>query len=160
MPSTTGRPRFFVDAMLGNVARKLRLLGYDSRYDPGISDEELIRVAGDEARIIVTRDGGLAGRCDRLGQDAVLVCRTVDREQVLEVLWRLRLGRPEISGDAARCPRCNSVTNPVDKQDVSGMLPAGVLEMNERFWRCAGCCQVYWEGTHIRNLQESIGGCR
>lgn len=161
MPSIAGRPKFFVDAMLGNIARKLRLFGYDSRYDPGISDGELIRIARDEARTVVTRDRGLAGRCRRFDLDLILVSKTGDREQVLEVLGHFLPGAcPEVSGDAARCTKCNSVTRPVSRQDVSGVLPAGVLELNEKFWKCAGCGQVYWEGTHIKNIQKLVGRCR
>ena len=33
---------FFVDAMLGNIAKKLRLLGYDSKYFSDIDDGQLI----------------------------------------------------------------------------------------------------------------------
>ena len=32
-------PSFFVDAMLGNIAKKLRLMGYDSKYEADIVDE-------------------------------------------------------------------------------------------------------------------------
>lgn len=49
---------FFVDAMLGNVARKLRLLGYDTKYFSD-NDENLIKDARDENRIIISRDENL-----------------------------------------------------------------------------------------------------
>ncbi len=158
MPDGAGRPRFFVDAMLGSVARKLRMFGYDSRYDPGIGDAELVRIARDERRVIVTRDRDLAGRCQGLGHESVLVAGTCDGEQLREVLGRLREGRPEMSGDAARCTRRNSVTRPASGRDVDGTVPPGVLELHERFWRCARCGQVYWEGTHVRNLREFAEG--
>ena len=32
-------PTFFVDAMLGNIAKKLRLMGYDSSYFADIEDD-------------------------------------------------------------------------------------------------------------------------
>ena len=50
---TESEPIFFVDAMLGNIARKLKLLGYDSQYFPDIDDEKLIDSARKEKRIII-----------------------------------------------------------------------------------------------------------
>ncbi|MGH1567493.1 MAG: Mut7-C RNAse domain-containing protein [Nitrosopumilus sp.] len=35
-------------------------------------------------------------------------------------------------------------------------MPPGVLEYNDRFWKCDKCGQIYWEGTHIKNLQEFV----
>ena len=39
------RPNFIVDAMLGNLAKKLRILGYDSKYFSSIEDDKLITIA-------------------------------------------------------------------------------------------------------------------
>ncbi len=55
-------PRFLVDAMLGRLARWLRLLGYDSVYFIHTADAELVRLARADGRIILTRDHGLARR--------------------------------------------------------------------------------------------------
>ena len=45
-------PRLLVDAMLGRLARWLRLMGYDAAYYRAGSDEELARLAGDIATTI------------------------------------------------------------------------------------------------------------
>jgi uncharacterized protein with PIN domain len=52
-------PRFLVDAMLGSLARRLRLLGFDAAYTIS-SDDELIGKAIRENRIIITMDTELA----------------------------------------------------------------------------------------------------
>ena len=49
-------PMFFVDAMLGNIAKKLRLMGFDAKYSSDIEDESLIQVAAQENRIVISRD--------------------------------------------------------------------------------------------------------
>ena len=54
--------KFFVDAMLGNIARKLRFFGYDARYYPDIDDEKIISLAKKENRTIVTRDKDLSSK--------------------------------------------------------------------------------------------------
>ena len=46
--------------MLGSLARKLRIFGYDTLYFREGSDAELERVAIAEDRVIVTADRGLA----------------------------------------------------------------------------------------------------
>ncbi|HEY3346611.1 MAG TPA: Mut7-C RNAse domain-containing protein, partial [Nitrospirota bacterium] len=54
--------KFAVDAMLGKLARWLRILGYDTTYRQEIADDELVRNALDEGRIILTRDTLLVKR--------------------------------------------------------------------------------------------------
>ena len=63
-------PRLLVDAMLGRLARWLRLLGYDALYWRDGSDEALIAAAQAANRLIVTRDHALFGR---RGVRAVLI---------------------------------------------------------------------------------------
>ena len=45
--------------MLGNLAKKLRVLGYDSKYFSSIEDDKLIAIAKNEKRIILTKDAQL-----------------------------------------------------------------------------------------------------
>lgn len=47
--------RFFADAMLGRIARWLRIAGYDTRYDPHVQDADLVRIALDEGSFVLTR---------------------------------------------------------------------------------------------------------
>ena len=32
-----------------------------------------------------------------------------------------------------------------------------IYNINENFWRCNNCEKIYWEGTHIKNLQSFVG---
>ena len=66
---------FFVDAMLGNIARKLRLLGFDSEYFSDISDSELIEKAQTECRTIISRDYSLTQRAKKKGIPTVCVSK-------------------------------------------------------------------------------------
>src|SRR5688572_28120635 len=49
-------PRFAADAMLGRLARWLRVLGFDTSYDTELADPVLVRIANEEGRILLTRD--------------------------------------------------------------------------------------------------------
>ena len=147
---------FIVDAMLGNIAKKLRLLGFDSEYFSDIGDSQLIEKAKNENRILISRDKDLVSRSTKNGISSVYISKEDAVEQFLEILDVVNLQFETISGDTARCTKCNSVTSPIDKSEIQNQVPSGVLEFNDKFWKCDGCGQIYWEGTHITNLQEFV----
>ena len=147
---------FLVDAMLGNIARKLQLLGFDSEYHSDIDDLKLIEQAKNEQRIIISKDHNLIARAKKQGVRSVYVTKENEIEQFLEILETTNLQLDEISGDVARCTKCNSATSQISKLKIGNKVPQGVLEFNDKFWKCDKCDQIYWEGTHIKNLQEFV----
>jgi len=154
---TESEPIFFVDAMLGNIARKLRLLGYDSQYFSDIDDEKLIDSARKEKRIIISKDEELIKKAQKLGMRTIHITKEEEVEEFLEIINSVNLKRIQINGNIARCPNCNSLTESVDKEIIKERIPQGVLKLNDKFWICKYCNQIYWEGTHIKNLQEFVG---
>lgn len=154
---TESEPIFFVDAMLGNIARKLRLLGYDSQYFSDIDDEKLIDSARKEKRIIISKDEELIKKAQKLGMRSIHITKEEEIEEFLEIINSVNLKRIQINGNIARCPKCNSLTESVDKEIIKERIPLGVLKLNDKFWICKCCNQIYWEGTHIKNLQEFVG---
>ena len=142
--------------MLGNIARKLRLLGYDSQYFSDIDDKKLIDSAEKEKRIIISKDEELIKRTQKLGIRSIHITKEEEIEQFFEIINSVNLKRIQINGNIARCPKCNSLTESVDKYIIKEKIPQGVLKSNDEFWRCKCCNQVYWEGTHIKNLQEFV----
>ena len=147
---------FLVDAMLGNIAKKLRLLGFDSEYVSDIDDSKLIEKAKNENRTIISRDRNLIDRAKKNEISSVYITTENEIEQFREILETTHLQFDEISGDSARCTKCNSPTSQIDKFKIKNKIPQGVLEYHDKFWKCDGCDQIYWEGTHIKNLQEFI----
>jgi len=150
-------PKFFVDAMLGNIAKKLRLMGYDSKYLANIEDDELINQAKKDNRIIVSRDEELVRKSLKLGLEAIFVKNRQEIEQFREIIKKSNLKKCEINGEGARCPNCNSKTELVDKKNIYKKIPNKVLEFNDKFWECNVCDKIFWEGTHIQNLQKFVG---
>jgi hypothetical protein len=150
-------PIFFVDAMLGNIAKKLRLLGYDSQYFSDIDDEKLMDTARKEKRIIISKDEELIKKARKLDMKPIHITKKEEIEQFFEIINNVGLKIIQINGDTARCPKCNSLTKSVYKNNVKEKIPQGVLRSNDKFWTCVYCNQVYWEGTHIKNLQEFVG---
>ena len=147
---------FLVDGMLGNIAKKLRLFGFDSEYFSDINDSKLIEKAKNENRIIISRDRHLIDRANKNDVLSIYVTKENEIEQFLEILETTNLQLDEISGDVARCTKCNSTTSQISKLKIGNKIPQGVLEFNDKFWKCDKCDQIYWEGTHIKNLQEFV----
>ena len=147
---------FLVDAMLGNIAKKLRILGFDSEYVSDIDDSKLIEKAKNENRTIISRDRNLIDRAKKNEISSVYITTENEIEQFREILETTHLQIDEISGDSARCTKCNSPTSQINKLEIENKIPQGVLEFHDTFWKCDGCDQIYWEGTHIKNLQEFV----
>jgi len=147
---------FFVDAMLGNIAKKLRLLGFDSEYFSDIDDLKLLEKSKNQNRTIVSKDHNLIKRAEKIGIPYVFITKGDEIEQFIEILEKTHLEFNEISGDHARCSKCNFTTSQIKKSEIINEIPEKILEYHDKFWKCDGCGQIYWEGTHIKNLQEFV----
>jgi len=51
--------KFIVDCMLGKLAKWLKIFGFDTIYFSKIEDSDLIDLAREEGRVLLTRDTGL-----------------------------------------------------------------------------------------------------
>lgn len=149
-------PRFFVDAMLGNIAKKLRLLGYDTKYSSDIADNDLIETAKNEQRVIISKDYELVSKSQNSNVKSILLQKASENDQLFEIINQMNIKKLVLEGDSARCPKCNFHTIPIEKDIIQNDVPQGVLEFNNKFWKCENCNQIYWEGTHIKNLKKLI----
>jgi len=147
-------PRFLLDTHLGRLARYLRMLGFDAEHlsDPDPGDAALARRAGDDGRVLLTRDRRLLARKDvRYGY---FVRATSPREQLAEVLNRFELH--EFVDPFSRCMCCNVPLEPVEAETVAAQLPPGIRAHYSEFYRCPACGRVYWEGSHHARMQRLI----
>ncbi|TKB46013.1 twitching motility protein PilT [Ferrimonas sediminicola] len=156
-PLSRLRPRplpkaFVVDANLGALARLLRLCGLDSLYRRDFDDDEIVRLARGQRRFILTRDKGI------LHYSAVdhgyWVRNTQPQRQLSEVIGRLRL--QSLLHPFSRCIRCNGLIQPVARDLVAGRVPAGAWREHRHFFRCDGCGQIYWRGSHYRRMAAHL----
>lgn len=109
------KPVFIVDAMLGNVAKKLRLLGFDSIYSPNIEDNELLHIAKNENRIIITKDETLSKKAKKKQIQTIQVTKTDEIEQFIQINRKINLGKCIVSGSNSRCPICNGNLISIEK---------------------------------------------
>ena len=150
------KPIFLVDAMLGKLAKKLRLLGYDTVYSSNKDDDEIIQIAKNEKRILITKDVQLAKKCTKKQVETIELVGLDEIEQFLQINERVNLGKLFVKGSNSRCTLCNGVLEILEKKNVQNSLPEGVLDNTEEFWKCKDCNKIYWEGTHITNLQKFV----
>jgi len=138
---------FIADAMLGSLAKRLRLLGYDVLYDPALEDNDILRLALEQGRVILTRDTGLSSR--PLAHNHILIKSDLADEQVRQVLdtFPLPAGAP-----LTRCSVCNGMLSPLNRADAHDRVPGHVVRTTKLFFECLECGRVYWEGSHVKNM--------
>jgi len=144
--------RFAADAMLGKLARWLRLLGFDCTWSADTSDAELVRSAAEARRVILTRDRALSEEW-RVSEICVLRSE-LTFDQLREVLHRFDLGGAVRL--FSRCSACNRELAPVAAAEVADRVPERVLARCDGFRQCAECGRVYWEGSHTRRIARVV----
>jgi hypothetical protein len=139
---------FIADAMLGSLAKRLRLLGFDVLYDSTLADNGILRLALEQDRVILTRDTGLASR--PLARNHLLIKSDHIDDQVRQVLDAFSL--PD-TGPLTRCSICNQLLSPLNKNDARDRVPEHVYATINVFFHCDQCGRVYWRGSHLRNQE-------
>jgi len=142
--------KFLVDSMLGRLAKWLRILGYDTLYFPSLDDNDLVRIARAEGRMVLTRDREMVRR---RGIDSLLIESDDFREQIRQLLHDLNLS---LEGSFSRCSVCNSPLRRVSKEAVQERVPPYVFQTQERFSLCPQCGKIYWRGTHWQRMRERL----
>ena len=150
------KPSFIVDAMLGNLAKKLRLMGFDSIYFAKIEDSQILHKAKNENRVILTRDRELIRQAEKQAISAVQINSDNEMDQFFQINEKIKLGNCIITGNTSRCVICNGELHKIEKESINDKIPKGVLEIRKDFWFCQNCNKIYWEGTHIENLQKFL----
>jgi uncharacterized protein with PIN domain len=142
--------RFIADAMLGRLARWLRILGFDTLYYPDIADRELLKLARQDGRLILTRDTHFLRK--DIG-DCLFVTSDDVEEQIVQVMKALNLALP----GTRRCANCNGVLENVrNKTDIADSVPEYVYLNFSHFLICRQCGNVYWEGSQYRRIRQRI----
>ena len=135
--------------MLGKLAKYLRFMGYDTYYPNGnLSDNELIKIAKEEGRIIITRDKELARR-----SNGSFLKSDNYKEQLKEVIENFNLNADNL---LSRCSICNEPLVPVKKEEIRNKVPAYIYEHNDEFYMCPKCHRIYWYGTHTEKIEREI----
>jgi len=137
--------KFAVDAMLKNIVSWLRILGYDTVYWGG-EDNELLKLAKRENRIILTMDRDLALSALRNGLEVLLIMNN-DASDILASLASRYGISLDFNPAQTRCPVCNHI------------LVLSKAEEREE-WICPNCGKKYWKGSHWKNISKVFDEAR
>ncbi len=161
MKDNSNNPKFVCDAMLGRLARKMRLLGFDVIYHDG-DDREFARIAISQKRIPITRDTQIAQyKIFRRSGIPVIFPESDDYHfQLKEVISFLRSSGYEvetiIKEANTRCSLCNTEISKIKKVSAQSRVPAFVYLTSKNFYFCARCQRIYWEGTHVSSYEKDL----
>jgi uncharacterized protein with PIN domain len=144
--------QFIADAMLGRLARWMRLLGFDTLYFRDIKDSKLIRIAREQDRCILTRDSRLI---KVKGVNNYLLIKANDPfHQIIEVIDTLKLSQFK---PLSRCVTCNGMLARVmNKQAIKDSVPEFVFLNMNVFLECTECGKIFWEGSHPKKFKEKL----
>jgi uncharacterized protein len=146
-------PRFLADEMVGRLARYLRMMGADTTCARGRSDDEIVRDAAAEGRIVVTRDRELAHRS---GRALLLTSPRIDDQ--VRAVWA---AVPELARELRfdRCTLCNGglVVDPISEPNSeSDGVPWDRVRAGLALYRCPDCGHRFWEGSHTSEVRRRL----
>jgi len=146
--------KFLCDHMLGTLAKWLRLFGFDTYYPSNdMIDDELIIIADEENRILITRDKELIQRANRKNIKVIEI-KTIDLDEQLNlVIKKININKDLI---LSRCSVCNSILNSILKEEVDGKVPEKIFNNHKDFLYCLKCNKIYWKGSHYNNILTKI----
>ncbi len=144
-------PCFVLDVHLGKLARLLRLLGFDTLYQNNFTDKQIVRIAKEQERIVLTRDIGLLKH--KSIQWGYWLRSQQPVAQAKEIVQRFSLENN--IHPFSRCLSCNGLIQPVHKQDILDQLPPNTVIYFHEFYQCRDCKKLYWKGSHYERTAYS-----
>ncbi|MGV8073735.1 MAG: Mut7-C RNAse domain-containing protein [Syntrophobacteraceae bacterium] len=141
--------RFVVDSMLGKLAKWLRVLGFDTRYERFRRQEQL-----DDYR----KDGLLPITRNQRWCKQTQVIRLAANDsmgQLRELISLLQISRNEVR-PLQRCLLCNQRLELLPREKAFGSVPDYVFETNTIFHLCPACHRIFWPGSHSERMLERI----
>lgn len=146
------RIRFVADIHLGKLSRLLRMLGFDTAYRRDFTGNDIIELAIDERRIVLTRDRGLLKNNDV--SHGYCVRAEDPLRQAREIVRRFDLSSSV--KPFQRCMVCNGSLAFVKKADIVDRLPPNTIRYFDEFFQCEMCGKVYWKGSHFERMKKSV----
>ncbi|RLC24589.1 MAG: hypothetical protein DRH56_06470, partial [Deltaproteobacteria bacterium] len=150
-PGGGAKVKFLADAMVGRLARWLRVLGYDTYYRssyPGNMLDRLMR----EDRYLLSRKRETV---ERYGAASL-----VHGNRVGEQITRLRRELPLTPDPGAwftRCLVCNNLLRTAGADAAHENVPDYVFHVYPAAIRyCPSCGRYYWQGSHRERMIRQL----
>jgi len=152
-PSLDVPTRFLADAMLGRLARWLRVVGADTiQLAADAPDIVLVARARADERVLLTRDRHLLR--DLRPHRELAIESDVPLEQLDEVVRAFALPRP--AELLTRCLLCNTPLVEMTPAEILERVPPRSRELSGPMRRCPTCGRAYWRGSHVRRMEAAL----
>jgi uncharacterized protein len=129
------RIQFTADADLKDMAQLMRMLGFDTIYDPAYRMADIIEISRQENRIILTKRKELL-RSESVTH-AVRVCPGTPLDQVKNVMDDLDI-KDRINA-FSRCLRCNDVLGHRQTKEILDRISPETKHIFEKYILCRSC---------------------
>jgi len=141
-------PNFSAEKTLGKLAKWLRILGFDTIYDPDIKNPV------ESGRILLTRTKSIK---DEYTTTDKLIFIKSDKpfKQLKEVIKALGIVSENLK-TFTRCINCNTKIRTIEKNSIRSLVPDYVWESQDSFKACSKCKRIYWQGSHTKRSMEII----
>lgn len=138
---------FSAEKTLGKLAKWLRILGFDTLYEPDVMNDI------GKSRILLTRTERI--RDGNTTQELLFINSNNPFDQLREVINAFGIV-PKETQLFSRCIRCNTRIQQVDKESIRGKVPDYIWENHSTFHTCGTCRRIYWSGSHIKRNHDII----
>jgi len=147
---TAAPKRFVVDSMLGKLAKWLRILGFDTRYEH-LDTQQQVDAYRTLGFFLITRKRRFAG------QRGVFCLSANDPlEQLREVVSSVPVSQQEVHL-LHRCLLCNEQLQETTREQTFGQVPDYVFATQISFCQCPQCGKIYWPGSHPQRMMQRLG---
>jgi uncharacterized protein with PIN domain len=145
--------KFIADSMLGRLARWLRVLGYDTLYQP-FYKQGMIAASVREGRKLLSRHRPTVTRY----ANSMLIRSDHVKDQLYE-MKNAGIIASERSKWFSRCLLCNTTLEEAEETDARENVPEYVFYQSASGIRfCPSCGRYFWPGSHrermVRQLEE------
>ena len=132
------------------------MAGYDTLFFNGSNDSQMIVIARDEGRVILTKDTQIMKRrvvtSGRI--KAILIRGDESERQMLQVIDTLGLN--SFFKPFTICLECNQLLMGKSKPQVKERVPPYVFRTQDQYMECPNCHRLYWRGTHWQAMTERL----
>ena len=142
--------------MLGSIARKLRIFGFDTLYVAHAPDNEVLKTGIEQGRVIITADKELFKRIVKAGAPGVLVSGAGDIDDIVHILAKNGVDSIKLEGIGSKCSMCNAPLEKRTSDQLKSGIPDKVADFHSEFYECTACYKIYWEGGHLRRMRAFV----
>jgi uncharacterized protein with PIN domain len=148
--------KFIVDINAGKLAKWLRMMGYNAVLFRDKDDSDMIRIALQQNRVILTKDTEiLKRRLVTSGKLKTILVEGEDPELQLQQVVN-ELGLDYHFNPFSFCLECNEMLLEKSRDSVQGRVPPYVYKTHEYYMECPSCHRIYWRGTHWEVMSKKL----